>query len=178
MIRRINHGGVYGTALLLSLLLGPVQAQETGATDLGALDFITRSADDLADMHAKALSYYREGTMAQVYSQSAVWFGEYLVENCDSFVLIESAPPNMALLWELWTQGTTSLSSVVPLSAEDLAGIFIGMAADPDKPVTADTVTALAAAVGVDPSTLDVATISRNAAAVQSSLAEAKLTHG
>jgi hypothetical protein len=153
-------------------LSAPVAAQP--AADVGGMSVIAAPAPALAEMRAAALDTFNITTMAFIYRESANRFGDYLIENCDSFVLLEGAEANMALLRELWTTGATSLPSVTARSTDDLAGIFIGMGADPDKPVTVETVAALAAMAGIDPGALDLPLIARNAAMVQNSLAEAR----
>jgi len=142
----------------------PVWAQEgIPEIELGRLNVIRSPQHVLDRALGEVVNNFNPATMEDLYESSSAGFIAEISANWDTVSLIDSPLENLALLSEYWTTGTTSLPGVAPASMADFSAILIGSASDKNIPVSVDTVTALAAIIGVDLSSSAIATIAAKA---------------
>jgi hypothetical protein len=111
-------------------------------------------------------------TISQLYSLSSAQFITYLKSvTFKDVTLIDSPLQNLALLKDLLSDGTISLTGVTPYSTNDLAAILIGVASDKTVPISTDTVVAITKILGVSVS--DPAAVAAAAEAVRLAVLEA-----
>ncbi len=82
-------------------------------------------------------------TVAQLYSLPATEFARIVQTYYSTILRVDSPLENLSLLKDVRTTGATALTGVTPVSAIDLAAIFLGSASDKTIPVSVDTVTAV-----------------------------------
>lgn len=110
-------------------------------------------------------------TVAELYSRPAGEFARIVQNNYRAIVRIDSPLENLGLLKDLVSNQKTALAGVTPASQTDLAAIFLGSASDKTMPITADTVTALYAILGLPGlSAEQTATLANEADAVRSGI--------
>jgi hypothetical protein len=158
----------------------PVWAQEgIPEVELGRLNVVRSPSTVLARQLAEVIKTWNPAlaepnniTIAQLYSMSTAQFISYLKSvNFKEVTLIDSPLQNLALLKDLLSDGTISLSGVTPYSTNQLAAILIGVASDKNVPISTDTVVAITKILGVSVS--DPAAVAAAAEAVRLAVLEA-----
>lgn len=153
----------------------PVWAGEFAlpVVELGRLNVI-RSPDNVLDSAYEEIASNFTAAMEELYDSTAADFAADVTAQWDEvdFVIIDSPLQNLAVLEKLWTTGSTGLG-IYPEDDNQVAGILIGVAADKELAVTADTVVALAIIIGATLTPSDINEITAAAQAVQTAVVQA-----
>ena len=142
---------------------------------MGRLNVI-RSPDKVLDSAYEEIASNFSASMEELYDSTATDFAADVTLEWDEidFAIIDSPLQNLAVLEKLWTTGSTGLG-IYPEDDNQVAGMLIGVAADKEVAVTADTVVALAIIIGATLTAADINEITAAAQAVQTAVV---LAHG
>lgn len=154
----------------------PVWAQEgIPEVELGRLNMGRAPDHVLKRQLDEAITSYDPTTMNQFYNKSYDEMIAILTDKTsfDATTRIDSPPQNIALYKDLILNGVTALHESVndntPEAIAKLSALFLGTASDKEIPITADSVTAINAILGL-PALTDPAPLAENADKIRAAI--------